>query len=60
MTILEIENDAANGNIFNVGSGIATDILTIAKTLIKNYNINVSLEITGNFRLGDIRHNFAV
>ena len=34
-------------------------MLTVAKTLIENYGINVPIKITGNYRLGDIRHNFA-
>lgn len=58
-TILGIESEEANGEIFNVGSGIATDVITVANTLIKNYGLNVSVNISGNYRLGDIRHNFA-
>jgi dTDP-L-rhamnose 4-epimerase len=34
-------------------------VLTVAQTLIKSYGIDVPLEISGNYRLGDIRHNFA-
>lgn len=33
--------------------------MTVAKTLIDSYVIEVPVTITGNFRLGDIRHNFA-
>jgi hypothetical protein len=51
--------DLDNGEIFNVGTGEATDILTVANTLIKAYGIDVPVAVTGNFRLGDIRHNFA-
>ena len=58
-TILGIEKDEANGEIFNVGTGVPTDVITVANTLIKNYNANVPLTITGNYRLGDIRHNYA-
>jgi len=58
-TILAIEREEANNEIFNVGTGVATDVLTVAKSLIKSYNINVPVNITGKFRLGDIRHNFA-
>jgi dTDP-L-rhamnose 4-epimerase len=58
-TILGIENDAANHHVFNVGSGVATSVRTVAETLVKNYGIEVPIEVTGQFRLGDIRHNFA-
>lgn len=58
-TILGIEKDEANGQIFNVGSGVAIDVLEVANSLIKAYNINVSVTVTGRFRLGDIRHNYA-
>lgn len=58
-TILGIEKEDANGEIFNVGTGEATDVLTVANELINNYGIDVPLTISGNYRLGDIRHNFA-
>jgi len=58
-TYLGIINDAANGNVFNVGSGIAIDVLKVAQTLIKLYGIDVPIHISGNYRLGDIRHNYA-
>lgn len=58
-TVLGIEQDEANGQIFNVGSGVATSVLKVAQTLIAKLGIDVDLNITGNYRLGDIRHNFA-
>jgi dTDP-L-rhamnose 4-epimerase len=54
-----ITNDNANGEVFNVGTGVPTDVLTVAQTLIKGYGKDTSLHISGNYRLGDIRHNFA-
>jgi dTDP-L-rhamnose 4-epimerase len=57
-TILGIEK-AAGWEVFNVGFGEATDVITVAKTLAKKYEADVPLQITGNYRLGDIRHNFA-
>ena len=44
---------------FNVGSGSATDVITIAKLLQKELKIDVPTIITGKFRVGDIRHNKA-
>ena len=58
-TILGIEKDSANNEIFNVGSGVPTDVITVADLLIKNYGVDIPVNISGNYRLGDIRHNFA-
>lgn len=58
-TILGIEVKEATGLAFNIGTGVAIDVLTVAKTLIEKYGIEVPLTISGNYRLGDIRHNYA-
>lgn len=58
-TIAGMEVPEANGHVFNIGTGIATDVLTVAKTLCKYYGIEVPLNVSGNYRLGDIRHNYA-
>ena len=58
-TILSIERPEANGEIFNVGTGQAIDVITVAESLLDAYGINVPVEISGNYRLGDIRHNYA-
>jgi dTDP-L-rhamnose 4-epimerase len=58
-TILGIEKEEANNQVFNVGTGVATDVITVAESLSKNYGVQVPITISGNYRLGDIRHNFA-
>jgi len=58
-TILGIEKDEANNEVFNVGTGIPTNVITVANSLIQNYDIVVPVTISGNYRLGDIRHNYA-
>ena len=58
-TILGLEKKEANGQVYNVGTGVATDVMTVAETLSKFYKREVPITITGNYRLGDIRHNFA-
>lgn len=58
-TILGIEKEEANGHVFNVGTGVAIDVLEVANSLIKAYDIDVPVTVTGRFRLGDIRHNYA-
>lgn len=58
-TILGLEVPEANGRVFNVGTGVATDVLTVAHTLCEKYGIEVPITVSGNYRLGDIRHNYA-
>lgn len=58
-TVLGIEKETANNQVFNVGTGIATDVITVATELSNNYGIQVPITISGNYRLGDIRHNYA-
>lgn len=58
-TVLGIEKDEANYEVFNVGLGQAIDINTVANTLVKAYSSNSKIIISGNYRLGDIRDNYA-
>jgi dTDP-L-rhamnose 4-epimerase len=58
-TILGIEKDEASNEVFNVGTGVPTEVNTVVNELLKNYNKLVPVKISGNYRLGDIRHNFA-
>ena len=55
--ILGIEKDSAKYQTFNVGSGEKTDVLKVANTLKEKYGADISINISGNYRLGDIRHN---
>jgi dTDP-L-rhamnose 4-epimerase len=43
----------------NVGSGVATEVMTVATTLQKLFGISVPTTVSGKFRIGDIRHNIA-
>ncbi len=58
-TFLGIEKEEANGQVLNVGTGVATTVSEVAHLLVELYNATVPVQITGNYRLGDIRHNFA-
>lgn len=58
-TILGIEKEEAAYRVFNVGSGVATDVLTVAQTLKSAYKSDSQIHVSGNYRLGDIRHNYA-
>ncbi len=57
--IASLENDGSSGQIINLGSGINTSVIKIAKLLKKYYGSNSILRITGDFRIGDIAHNKA-
>ena len=58
-TIAGIERECANQQVFNVGTGKQTTVLDVARTLIKHYGREVPMVVSGMYRLGDIRHNFA-
>ena len=58
-TIKGLEVPEANGHVFNVGTGVSTDVVTVAKTLCEKYGVEVPITVSGNYRLGDIRHNYA-
>ncbi len=45
--------------ILNVGSGVPTNVLEVAQEIINYLNSDSLIRISGAFREGDIRHNFA-
>lgn len=58
-TYLALTRAQAAGEVFGIGSAVATDVLTVARTLVECYAADVPVEVTGAFRVGDIRHNYA-
>lgn len=58
-TILALENDKCAYHAFNVGTGKPVDVMTVTKYLKEFYKSSSEIHISGNFRLGDIRHNYA-
>lgn len=58
-TVAGIELENANNQVFNVGMGIPTTVIDVATSLMIGYNKKVPLNISGDFRIGDIRHNYA-
>jgi dTDP-L-rhamnose 4-epimerase len=50
---------AADGHVFGIGSGTPTTVLDAARALRSAYRRDVQIQVTGAYRLGDIRHNFA-
>ena len=57
--INSIENERSNGETINLGSGIGTSVNEITEILKKAYKSESNINITGDFRLGDIAHNVA-
>ena len=58
-TVLAIEDTKLQSCSLNVGSGVSTTVQEVAESLKTLFNSKVDIKITGNFRLGDIRHNRA-
>lgn len=56
--ILALENDEANGKIFNLGLEKPVTIRYIAERLIENINPSVKIISTSKFRPGDTRHSW--
>ena len=57
---LAMENEAAAGQVFNVGSGEPRSILDVAHDMARALNkAHIEPQITGKYRVGDIRHCFA-
>jgi len=54
-----ITNFDTTNTVFNIGSGNSISVLEIAETLKKYYHSKSNIRISGDFRLGDIRHNKA-
>ena len=54
-----LTSDRADGEVFGIGSGEGTSVLTAARTLAAAFDRDVPIEVTGAFRVGDIRHNVA-
>jgi dTDP-L-rhamnose 4-epimerase len=58
-TMLAIEHENAPGFTYNVGAGVATNVLEVVENLIAAYEMETEWSVSGEFRLGDIRHNYA-
>lgn len=57
--ISSIDNDRSSCETINLGSGINTSVVEIAKILKKNYKSKSEINVSGDFRIGDIAHNKA-
>lgn len=58
-TFLGATHPDAAGGVFNVGSGIPTTVNDVVAGLFAAFGTTVPTRVSGNYRLGDIRHNIA-
>lgn len=58
-TIKCLKYDKEGQFILNVGSGVAVSVLEVAKEIVSYLKSDSEIKISGAFREGDIRHNFA-
>lgn len=54
-----IDRPVVEGVTLNVGSGMATSVMSIARSLQRIMGSPIEPHVTGEYRVGDIRHNFA-
>ncbi len=54
--LLAMQNSGADYQAVNIGTGVATTVLEVARVLSEGLGKDVSPEITGKYRAGDIRH----
>ena len=52
-------SDSTFDGIFNLGTGVAVSVIQVAESIKKYFNSSSVLDISGDFRVGDIRHNYA-
>jgi dTDP-L-rhamnose 4-epimerase len=54
-----IQAEGRVGGVFNVGSGVPTSVRDLAEALSRAFGRDPQVVVTGQFRVGDIRHNCA-
>jgi len=57
--LLAMENEKADYEVFNVGTGRPLSVLDIAQGLIGELKSSVDIDIVRKYRVGDIRHCYA-
>jgi dTDP-L-rhamnose 4-epimerase len=57
--ILALELEKPLWEAINIGTGVPISVLSVANRLMDGYQRQVQLDVTKEFRIGDIRHNFA-
>ncbi|QOG03785.1 SDR family NAD(P)-dependent oxidoreductase [Flavobacterium sp. MDT1-60] len=58
-TISCLTSEENGQHILNVGSGVPVNVIEVANEIVSYLNSKSEIKISGAFREGDIRHNFA-
>jgi dTDP-L-rhamnose 4-epimerase len=56
---LALMRDGADGRALNLGTGVPTSILEVARTIARGLETSIEPEIVEEYRAGDIRHCYA-
>jgi dTDP-L-rhamnose 4-epimerase len=59
LTASVLDSPASDGATLNVGSGVGVSVLEVADMLRRLYDSMSEVSVSGDFRIGDIRHNVA-
>jgi dTDP-L-rhamnose 4-epimerase len=54
-----VSSSSPIADVINIGSGIGTSVVDVARQLMISLGNEVPLRVTGEYRMGDIRHNIA-
>ena len=46
-------------SVYNVGTGVATSVMEVARTIVRHLKSSSDIRVTGQYRKGDIRHCIA-
>ena len=56
---LALTRDGADGRTVNVGTGVPTSVVEVARTIARGLGKEIEPEVVGKYRAGDIRHCYA-
>src|SRR3954469_24771232 len=56
---LLLSDDSRHSQVINVGTGVAVSVADLARGILQIGGWDVPIQITGSYRIGDVRHVFA-
>jgi len=57
--VTALEAKLPHGTVMNLGAGTPTKVSELAELLLRTAGLDVPIEVTGRYRVGDIRNNWA-
>lgn len=58
-TVRTLFSETVDGQVINIGSGVRTTVIDMVAALGRALNVRPAYRCSGDFRIGDIRHNVA-